>query len=404
VPTTGFFTVNYQLHYITFIKTYDFIFAGSGLAALSLLVRMVQQPALAHKKVLIIDPDGKNKNDRTWCFWENAPGPFESIVHHRWDHLYVYAPGFAQKLDIQPYSYKLIRGIDFYRYCLAQLDQFPNIHRLQARVEAVENIPGGAVVHAGGRQFSAPVVFNSIPPQKPALKPHEYWLLQHFKGWTIETETDCFDPAAATFMDFRVGQEEGTTFVYLLPVGRRRALVEYTLFSENLLPQSAYDAGLKHYLHQFLGIDKYRVVEEEFGIIPMTNVPFAQQEGQVLHIGTAGGSTKASSGFTFKAIQKRSDSIVASLLQYGHPFHLKKDPPRFHFYDSVLLQILATGKLQGAAIFAQLFEKNKGSRVLQFLDNETTLVQELGLLPTLPILPFTAAAIKYLGLKMRHSR
>lgn len=362
-------------------------------------MRMVQQPALSGKKVLLLDADAKNRNDRTWCFWEKEAGHFENIVHHQWNTLYVHAQGFSKKLDIAPYRYKLIRGIDFYRHCFEQLDQFPNIHRVQATVDSVEQRGNEVQVQADGELYMAPIVFNSIPPKQPQLKPHEYWLLQHFKGWSIETETDCFNPAEATMMDFRVGQEQGTTFVYVLPVSRRRALVEYTLFSGKLLPQEAYNAALKDYLHRFLNIDQYTITEEEFGIIPMTNVSFPQRNGNILNLGTAGGNTKSSSGYTFRAVQKKSDRIVASLLQHGHPFDLKKESPRFHFYDSVLLQILSEGKLQGADIFRQLFQKNKGARVLQFLDNETSLAQEVQLLPTLPIVPFTAAAAKYLYLK-----
>lgn len=362
-------------------------------------MRMVQQPALSGKKVLLLDADAKDKNDRTWCFWEKEAGPFENIVHHQWDSLYVHAQGFSKKLDIAPYRYKLIRGIDFYRHCFEQISQFGNIHRIQATVDSIEQKGAAVQVQAGGKVYEAPFVFNSIPPAQPKLKPHEYWLLQHFKGWTIETKEDCFNPAEATMMDFRVGQESGTTFVYLLPFTPRRALVEYTLFSKKLLPQQAYDAALENYLKQFIGIEQYTIVEEEFGIIPMTNYSFPQRKGSILYIGTAGGNTKGSSGYTFRFIQKRSEAIVASLLQHGHPFNLKKEPPRFHFYDSVLLQILAEGKLQGADIFRQLFQKNKASRVLQFLDNETTLAHEVQLLPTLPILPFTAAAAKYLYLK-----
>ncbi|RPD45548.1 lycopene cyclase [Paracnuella aquatica] len=369
------------------------------MAALSLLMRMVQQPALSGKKVLLLDADAKNRNDRTWCFWEKEAGLFENIVHHQWNTLYVHAQGFSKKLDIAPYRYKLIRGIDFYRHCFEYLDQFPNIHRVQATVDSIEQEGNEVQVQAGGEVYVAPILFNSIPPKQPQLKPHEYWLLQHFKGWTIETETDCFNPAEATMMDFRVGQEQGTTFVYVLPVSRRRALVEYTLFSGKLLPQEAYDAALKDYLHRFLSIDRYTITEEEFGIIPMTNVSFPQRSGNILNLGTAGGNTKGSSGYTFRAVQKKSDRIVASLLQHGHPFDLNKESPRFHFYDSVLLQILSEGKLLGADIFRQLFQKNKGSRVLQFLDNETSLAQEVQLLPTLPIVPFTAAAAKYLYLK-----
>jgi lycopene beta-cyclase len=233
-------------------------------------------------------------------------------------------------------------------------------------------------------------------PQQPQLARHEYWLLQHFKGWIVETEEDTVDPASATLMDFRVSQAHGSTFVYVLPFSERRALVEYTLFSKTLLPEKAYDAALKDYLQHHLHIKDYKVADREFGVIPMTNYAFPRRFGAVLHIGTAGGNTKASSGYTFRFIQKDAAGIVASLRQHGHPFGTAKDNLRFAFYDSVLLHILHHEQLEGAKIFAQLFQKNNAAAVLKFLDNETTLAEELRLISSLPIITFTKAAVAYL--------
>ena len=60
---------------------YDYIIAGSGCAGLSLLHKILQTPSLQNKSILVIDKDQKKSNDRTWCFWEKNPGPFESIVY-----------------------------------------------------------------------------------------------------------------------------------------------------------------------------------------------------------------------------------------------------------------------------------------------------------------------------------
>ena len=81
-------------------------------------------------------------------------------------------------------------------------------------------------------------IFNSIytpgDDSKNAIK-----LLQHFKGWVIETGKPFFNPAEATMMDFRVHQQHGTTFAYVLPFSTTSALVEYTLFTKELLqPES----------------------------------------------------------------------------------------------------------------------------------------------------------------------
>lgn len=53
---------------------YDMIFLGGGCAALSLLVRLVQSGQFAGFRFLVVDPDRKTANDRTWCFWEKGVG------------------------------------------------------------------------------------------------------------------------------------------------------------------------------------------------------------------------------------------------------------------------------------------------------------------------------------------
>lgn len=380
---------------------YDYVFTGAGCAGLSLLVQLQEAGLLKNKSVLVIDRDSKATNDRTWCFWEKRPGPFEAVVYRRWQNLDFYASDFAAPLSIAPYNYKLIRGIDFYQYCFRKLEAVPGIHWLNAGVEAVRPQGTGAEVQAGGQVYRGQYVFNSIvPPQRPPLGGHQYWLLQHFKGWFVETPDDRFDPSNATLMDFRVGQEQGCTFVYVLPFSKRRALVEYTLFSPELLAPEAYDRALDAYLKQYLRIDRYSVTDTEFGVIPMTNVAFPVRNGAICNIGTAGGYTKGSSGYTFRFIQKKAAQIVASLRAHGHPFADVADPARFAFYDSVLLHILNHRQLPGDRIFSRLFRKNKADAVLKFLDNETSFAEEVRVMGSMPSLLFSKAAIEHLTRKV----
>ncbi|MBD0352097.1 MAG: lycopene cyclase, partial [Flavisolibacter sp.] len=205
-----------------------------------------------------------------------------------------------------------------------------------------------------------------------------------------------FDPSVATLMDFRTDQSKGTTFFYVLPFSTTEALVEYTLFSEKVLSDEAYEEALKKYIEDQLKIQIYEVKEKEFGVIPMTNYLFPQRQNNIINIGTAGGQTKGSSGYTFRFIQKHSRDIVQSLVQAGHPFLVPKTARRFQFYDSVLLHILQHRQLPGAAIFTDLFKKNAPQEVLQFLDNETSLAEELRIISTLPTLPFAKAAFQHI--------
>jgi lycopene beta-cyclase len=195
-------------------------------------------------------------------------------------------------------------------------------------------------------------------------------------------------------MDFRVSQQWGTAFCYVLPLSSTRALVEYTLFSPALLQPSRYEEGLQHYIHDILKLADYTVADEEFGVIPMTDYRFPVRENKLVHIGTAGGQTKGSSGYTFRNIQKHSAALVKALRETGSP-NLVPHSARFDFYDSILLRILHHGTVPGQLIFERLFGRNKPQKVLQFLDNDTGLRDEVRMISTLPTVPFLKAAIRH---------
>jgi lycopene beta-cyclase len=372
---------------------YDFIFSGTGAAALSLLLRMVEHPAFAQHSFLLIDQDSKKKNDRTWCYWEVGDGFFESIVCRKWDHCWFHGPSFSRDFSLKPYQYKMIRGLDFYHHCNEKLANHPGVVRLQAKVLQHGQNQDAAWVDTTEGRYEGTYLFNSIPEIPKSASAKEYHLLQHFKGWMVTTEKPCFQSDRPTFMDFRVSQQHGTTFAYVLPLDDRKALVEYTLFTEQLLTPEQYDAGLRNYLAEFLQIDQYQVEEEEFGIIPMTNHRFSPGEGRCIHLGTAGGHTKASSGYTFMFIQRHADLVLQALVEGKNPIiPARAQHPRFLFYDTVLLHILKEGRLSGALVFETLFKRNQIQSVFRFLDNQSTLPADLRLIATLPTLPFARAA------------
>jgi lycopene beta-cyclase len=381
---------------------YDYIITGAGCAGSSLLMRMMTDPWFRDKKILVVDQSQKNTNDRTWCFWETEPDLFEPIVYHRWDKLQFFSDSYKDTLSIQPYQYKMIRGIDFYGYVSQTSATHNNVEWCFEKVQSIENTNGGVIVHTENAVYSGSYVFNSLHftddqlPARSDKKGHHY-LLQHFAGWVIETDTDCFDPGTATYMDFRVSQEAGTTFAYVLPVSARSALVEYTLFSASLLQREAYDIALKAYIQDYLGVGKYSIQHKEFGVIPMTNQPFPMQNGRIIQIGIAGGQAKGSSGYAFRFIQKRTASIVSALRSGKSPHMVRSLSERkFQLFDGVLLQVLVSGQMPGADIFARIFQKNPPERVLRFLDNESTIREDLQIMRSVPTRIFLPAALRQL--------
>lgn len=355
---------------------------------------MIRSGKLDDKKILLLDKEPKTKNDRTWCFWEKENGFFEEVVYRKWDSIYFLSSQYSSLMDIAPYQYKMIRGIDFYEYCFKEIAEHTNIEVRYGDIKSWRYENSEVVFSINNQDFRLgnAQVFNSIYQPREATK-ETIRLLQHFKGWVIETNEPSFNPHEATMMDFRVSQQHGTTFAYVLPFSARAALVEYTLFTKKLLEPEQYDKELRDYISTFLGIKEYKIKEVELGVIPMTNEKFSF-DGHGWQIGVAGGQTKASSGYTFQFIQKQSEQIVDYLIK-GKPLSsLPATAKRFRFYDNTLLHILYYEKLPGSKVFTQLFKKNKPQQVLKFLDNESSLTDELKIISTLPTWPFLKAALK----------
>ena len=357
----------------------------------------LQNEALHHKKILLIEQHLKNTNDRTWCFWEKGEGLFEEIVYRNWGKAWFHSIDYSSLKQLSPYRYKMIRGVDFYTHCLDRIASSGHVDIVYDKVIDIQNRENRVDVIAEQGSYQGEYVFNSIEFQKPVLRSNQFYMLQHFKGWVIETSSPAFNQQEATLMDFRVGQEEGTTFVYVMPFSSTQALVEYTLFTPSLLADEVYESALKEYVEKQLSITNYEVLEREFGIIPMTDYSYPKQDGRIIYLGTAGGKTKPSSGYTFNFIQKHVEAIVNQLANTGNPFITTSLlGKRFNWYDRVLLHVLFYKKVKGSHIFYLLFKRNKISRLFAFLDNKSTLFQEFYLLNTLPQWPFMKAGWKEL--------
>ena len=177
-------------------------------------------------------------------------------------------------------------------------------------------------------------------------------------------------------MDFSVEQKGNTRFMYVLPTSENEALLEYTLFSKELLLKEEYESEIRKYI-QKLGITDYEIVEKEQGNIPMTCYPFWKHNSKnVINIGSAGGWTKASTGYTFKNTVKKSKKLVPFLLKEAdlRKFH-KAD--KFWFYDLLLLDILHQKNELGSSIFSAMFQKGNTTLIFQFLDEETSFWKDI---------------------------
>lgn len=379
-------------------QKFDYIIAGAGAAGLTLLWYLSKSDVLREKQILLIDKHLAPTDSKTWCFWDDGSLPVSEFVEHTWRQLDIHAKGSRFSEKLKTYQYHCIRSYNYTSELLDLAAFRKNITMLEAGIQHFSDDGKQAVAHTDQGNFAADMIFQS------ALKPPGYdhanvdiSLQQHFLGWDIECDTELFNPCRVLFMDFETSQRHGVSFFYILPFTKKKALIEYTLFTENLLPTEEYEKEIKNYL-----LDRYNLQPHEFkitrtekGSIPMEDREYKPWYCKnVLNIGTAGGYTKPSTGYTFSRIHKHLKGIVYSL-DRGEPVTGKRiSPYRFRVYDMMLLYLLKNEPEISVTIFHDLFKNNKIDTLLAFLDETTRFHQELAIFSTVPYRPFFRSIYK----------
>ncbi|MGP3946217.1 lycopene cyclase family protein, partial [Streptomyces sp. 6N106] len=381
----------------------DVAVVGAGAAGLSLAHRLAGRvPGLRTPSVVLVDapPGPLRPPPRTWCYWAAGPGRFDAAVRAEWRRLRVRPrTGAPIEGDIAPLRYRMILSEDFERLVSRDLARSPNVRRLEATVETVEDVPGGAHVHlrdtdGRARVLSARWVLDSRPPS--SLPAARTTLLQHFHGWVVRTARPAFDPAAVELMDFRTPQPaHGLSFGYVLPLGPCEALVEYTEFSPRTLTPDRYEAAVRHYADEVLRLGERQVLATETGVIPMTDAPIPRQAGaSVFHIGAAGGATRPATGYTFAGLQRQTRAVADALRRGRRPVPPAAHSVRSRAMDAVLLRALDSGRADGPELFSRLFARVPMARLLRFLDGGTRLHEDVSIGLRTPVGPMLRSALE----------
>ncbi len=367
----------------------DYLFAGAGASATLLLMCMEKQGLLKDKKILILDPDSKHNNDKTYCFWSEQNKEItlqcQHLISHQWDDVSV---NRNEQESLLPKKYFHISGIDVYKELRRITDQY-NLQRIQNSVIELIPIENGVKVITDALILESSLVFDSRPPKYLPLKNDDAHLLQSFIGYVITTDKPISNINCVDLMDFNVAQLGAAQFMYVLPLGDGKTLVELTRFGVDLITQNEAHPILDIYINHRFG--NYQILNIEKGCIPMSTADILVDTlPGVIPIGGRGGAVKPSTGYAFKNMFNHAEKLAYSLKRNTKPAVIANSS-RFRFYDSLLLLILTRQPYQGKLIFEALFKKNKIKNVLQFLDEKTTLIQDIRIFFTLPIKPFLQA-------------
>jgi len=375
---------------------FDYIIIGGGAAGLHLAMAMAHDNYFSNKRVAIFDKTTKSGNDKTYCFWEKTTGKWNDCVSKTWRHAYFKDKKRTQSLNLKPYIYKKINAFDFYTFCKTTLTKkSTTFHFFTEEILDVSEENTKVIVKTKNKEYNCSHAFDSrIEVSLNTIKKKSTYINQSFKGWLIETKIPAFAPERFTMMDYSIQWNESTSFMYILPVSRTEALLEYTLFTPETITDKDFDKQLKKYINDYLPNIEYHIKATEKGSIPMTNYAFNKHHTKrITKIGTAGGWVKASTGYSFKFAEKNALTIVTQLKQNKHPIG-HKSSWRFQFYDKLFLKILAHENTKGAELFAEMYEKTEPSLLLKFMDEETSVFEEFEFIKELTPWPFLKAIFR----------
>ncbi len=375
---------------------YDYAIVGAGAAGLHIAMAMSTDKFFDSKKILLLEKSQKDVNDKTWCFWEKGEGKWDSITTKIWDQAQFMATDQQIDLNMGAYRYKMLASLDFYNHTKKELKKRDNITWAKAEVGTITQ-GKTTTIETNGQSYSSKHVFDSIiHPDFFNSKDKCTRLLQHFKGWVIEADEEVFNDKSFVMMDFRITVPNTTCFTYVLPINSKRALIEFTFFSPTLVDDESYDALLRRYVKEILRIEKYQIIVNEKGVIPMSDYPFHKKSNQyVTKIGTAGGWVKPASGYSFKNAERYSQLIVNNIKNNRLPSH-KLLNTLFRKYDALFIDVLYHHNEMGVDLFKTMYTKNEAYQILAFLDEETTRAEEFKIINSFPRWPFMRSLFKKL--------
>jgi len=380
---------------------YDFVFIGLGASNSLLLKSISEQPKLRNKKIAIIESDNKNTNDKTYCFWaepkDSIVKELSPLIRYKYESIVI---NRLPKQQINDHPYHYISSIDLYAYTAGLIkQQHYTIYR--HKVEVIESHSGIQTIHTNQGTIQSYFIFDSRPPAYKDILKTDVYLHQSFYGLQIKCERDVFDDHSFEMMNFNVDQNEFTQFIYILPFSKREALIELTRFGSQKIEIEYAKTILIEKINKDFG--HFEIVADESGCIPMTTFlqPISENKG-ILNTGGRANLIKPSTGYGFKNMFAFSKVVTQRLVDDDLENFNKialKSKPRFKFYDHLLLIILFKWPTLGKSIFSTLFKKQNTTTIFSFLDEKTSLLQEIKIFAKLPTLPFLKALIIYLHSK-----
>lgn len=293
-------------------QNFDIVLVGGGLQNGLLALALAERP----ERVALVESGPRLGGNHVWCFHsadvaEDARAVVEPLIVQRWP---AYSVHFrrSSRCVAEPYAatnserlHELLTGARAPRNLTLFLG------------ERAAHVSAGSVKLESGGEINAKLVIDARGPD--GFRSGDRGGYQKFLGLELEVDPGT-SPELPTLMDARVEQRDGLRFLYVLPLGEGRVLVEDTYFSDRpALDVDALRAEVLAYAKQ-QGLAVRRVLREEQGVLPLParRVRAQQSEPGLIRGGYQGGWFHPTTGYSFPVALRLALAIARSPLAEVH--------------------------------------------------------------------------------------
>ncbi len=367
------------------------VIVGGGLAGALAAVRLAElHPDLP---LLLVESGDAIGGNHTWSFFDSdVPDGLQDLVAAlgpvRWPRHRVHFPGRTRELAM---AYNSVAA--------PALDALVR-ERLAGRLRLgtkVTRIASDGIELAGGERIGARGVIDARGPQGAMPGLELGW--QKFVG--IEFAAASPEPDCATVMDACLPQLDGYRFVYVLPFGPDRVLVEDTYYSNDAeLDREAVSGRVRALAAErgLLGSE----LRQEAGVLPILigGDPdrFWPADDPVARLGLAGGFFHATTGYSFGLALRLADELARLPGEFGSAELARWTRARFlrHWRETWYFRLLNRMLFHAAKpgerwrVFAH-FYRLPAERIARFYAGELTPIDRLRILSGRPPVGIGAA-------------
>jgi len=369
-------------------ETFDLVILGAGCAGLSLAARLAA--ADSSLRVALVEARDRYTEDRTWCGWRLQPHFFEDCKVAEWKQWQLSRAGQILGISSNSYPYEMLSAQMVYTKALSTIAKSRSttwMLGVQAK-ELREGADNVMIELANGERLKTRWVVDTRPSLAAIRHP---WLWQSFVGIVAQLqgpETD-FERSMPMLMDFQSDTPGLIDFMYILPMGDRRYLFEYTRFSKEKAIPFELESRLRAWLAEYVG-QGWQELRRESGDLPMAKVEPSGTR-RIVHAGARGGSMRIATGYAFHNIQRWADECTAKLLEHGEPL-----APRKHWLldwmDELFLRVLQRSDVVPEQVMWSLFAESEPDALVRFLSGQPRLADYWPVVRGLPWSKFVGSA------------